>query len=94
MPALFLQKPNKNSKSKDHLVSLEMRLKIWEEGNISNLLHEEETIQEKMKISEKVMNIEKISLKFKNMMSKGNVNRVLKPLTEDIEDVKTETPRS
>ena len=94
MPALFLQKPNKNSKSKDHLVSLEMRLKIWEEGNISNLLHEEETIQEKMKISEKVMNIEKISLKFKNMMSKGNVNRVLKPLTESIEDVKTETPRS
>ena len=94
MPALFRQKPNKNSKSKDHLVSLEMRLKIWEEGNISNLLHEEETIQEKMKISEKVMNIEKISLKFKNMMSKGNVNRVLKPLTEDIEDVKTETPRS
>ena len=94
MPALFLQKPNKNSKSKDHLVSLEIRLEIWEEGNISNLLHEEETIQEKMKISEKVMNIEKISLKFKNMMSKGNVNRVLKPLTEDIEDVKTETPRS
>ena len=94
MPALFLQKPNKNSKSKDHLVSLEMRLKIWEEGNISNLLHEEETIQEKMKISEKVMNIEKISLKFKNIMSKGNVNRVLKPLTQDIEDVKAETPRS
>ena len=47
-----------------------------------------------MKISEKGMNIEKISLKFKNMMSKGNVNRVLKPLTESIEDVKTETPRS
>ena len=79
---------------KDHLVSLEMRLEIWEEGNISNLLREEETIQEKMKISEKVMNIEKISLKFKNIMSKGNVNRVLKPLTQDIEDVKAETPRS
>ena len=94
MQALFLQKPNKNSKSKDHLVSLERRLKIWEEGNISNLLHEGETSQEKMRINEKVMNIEKISLKFKNMMSKGNVNRVLKPLTESIEDVKTETPRS
>ena len=94
MPALFLQKPNKNSKSKDHLVSLERRLKIWEEGNISNLLHEAETIQEKMKISEKGMNIEKIFLKFKNMMSKGNVNKVFKPLTENIEDVETETPRS
>ena len=94
MPALFLQKPNKNSKSKDHLVSLERRLKIWEEGNISNLLHEAETIQEKMKISEKGMSIEKISLRFKNMMSIGNFNRVFKSSTEIIEDVKTETPRS
>ena len=94
MPALFLQKPNKNSKSKDHLVSLERRLKIWEEGNISNLLHEAEAIQEKMKISEKGMNIEKISLRFKNMMSIGNFNRVFKSSTEIIEDVKTETPRS
>ena len=70
MPALLLQKPSKNLKSKDHLVSLERRLKLWEEGNISNLAHEEETIQERRKISEKGMNIEKISLKFKNMMSK------------------------
>ena len=28
MPALLLQKPSKNSKSKDHLVSLERRLKL------------------------------------------------------------------
>ena len=35
-----------------------------------------------MKISEKGMNMEKISLKFKNMMSKDNVNGVLKLLTE------------
>ena len=73
MPALLLQKPSKNLKSKDHLVSLERRLKLWEEGNISNLVHEGETTQERMKISEKGMNTEKISLKFKNMMSKGNV---------------------
>ena len=51
MPALLLQKPSKNSKSKVHLVSLERRLKLWEEGDISNLLHEGETIQQRMKIS-------------------------------------------
>ena len=84
MPALLLQKPSKNLKSKDHLVSLERRLKLWEEGNISNLVHEGETTQERMKISEKGMNTEKISLKFKNMMSKGKVNRVLKLLTENM----------
>ena len=70
MPALLLQKPSKNSKSKDKLVSLERRLKLWEEGNISNLAHERETIQESVKIREEGMNTEKISLKFKNMMSK------------------------
>ena len=67
MLALLLQKPSKNSKSNDYLILLERRLKLWEEGNISNFLHEGETIQEIMKISEKGMNIEKISLKFKNM---------------------------
>ena len=43
-----------------------------------------ETIQKRMKISEKGMNNEKISLKFKNMMSKGNVNGALKILTENM----------
>ena len=37
-----------------------------------------------MKIREKGMNIEKISLEFKNMMSKGNVNGALKLLTENM----------
>ena len=37
-----------------------------------------------MKISEKGMKIEKISLKFNNMLSKENVNEALKLLTENI----------
>ena len=82
MPALLLQKPSKNLKLKDHLVS--ETFKIMGRRNISNLVHEGETIQERMKINVKGMNIEKISLKFKNMMSKGNVNRVLKLLTENM----------
>ena len=84
MPVLLLQKPRKNSKSKDHLVSLDRCLKLWEEGNISNLLHEGKTIQERMKVIEKGMNIEKISLKFKNMMGKGNIDGALKLLTENM----------
>ena len=43
-----------------------------------------ETIQKRMKISKKGMNNEKISLKFKNMMSKGNVNGALKILMENL----------
>ena len=83
MPALLPQKPSKNLESKDHLVSLEKRLKIWE-GVISNLLHEAETIQERMKIGENGMNIEKISLNFKNMIRKGKVNGPPKLLTENM----------
>ena len=82
MPALLLQKPSKNLKLKDHLVS--ETFKIMGRRNISNLVHEGETIQERMKINVKGMNIEKISLKFKNMMSKGSVKRVLKLLTENM----------
>ena len=70
MPALLLQKPSKNLKTKNHLVSLERRSKLREEGDNSNLLHEGETIQERMKLSEKGMSIEEIFLKFKNLMTK------------------------
>ena len=82
MSTLLLQIPSKNSKN--HLISLERRLKLWEEGNISNLLHEGKAIQERIKISEKDMSIEKISLKFKNLMRKGNVNGAFKHLTENM----------
>ena len=84
IPALLFQKPSKDSKSKDHSLSLERRLKLFEEGNVSNLLHEGETIQDRMKISGNGMNIEKISWKFKKMMSKGNVDRALKLLMENM----------
>ena len=39
VPALLLQNPSKNSKSKDHLKSLE-RFEIWKEGNINELYEE------------------------------------------------------
>ena len=85
MPALLVQKPSRASKSKDHLKSLESRLNLWEEGNFSSLetsvVHEGETIQKRIKVSEKGVNIDKILLKFKNLLSKGNVNRTLKLLT-------------
>ena len=37
MPALLLQKPSKDSKSKDHLKSLEKRFEIWKEENLNEL---------------------------------------------------------
>ena len=44
MFVLLLQKPSKDSKSKDHLKSLERRFGIWKEGNIDKLYEEEKTV--------------------------------------------------
>ena len=38
MQPLFLQEPSRNSKAQNHLIALERRLKLWDEGNINELL--------------------------------------------------------
>ena len=81
MPVLLLQKPSKSSKSKYHHAHLERRLKLWEEGKIEELLYEGQTMQERPYIS---MTIAKISMKFRILMSKGNVNGSLKLLTNNM----------
>ena len=81
MPALVLHKPSKSSKSKDHHAALERRLKLWDEGKIEELLYKGQTIQEKLKSPDSSMAIAKISMKFRILMSKGNVNGALKVLT-------------
>lgn len=84
MPALLLQKPSKNSKSKDHLKALERRLELWHKGEIEGLLNEAEALQSRLpQISER-QDIETISKRFKNMMQKGNVNGAIKLLTNNM----------
>ena len=46
MPALLLQKPNKNSKTKGR------RLELWGNGNIIELFNEGESIQERLPTGE------------------------------------------
>ena len=84
MPAWLLQKPSKTSKSKDHLAALSRRSELWDDGNISELLYESTTIQERLSNGNDEMNIVKISSKFKDLMQKGNVNGALKLLTNNM----------
>ena len=77
MPALLLQKPSRKSKARDHLIALERRLKLWGEGNINELLDESKEIQERLPSTNTPMNLQKISMKFKHLMQKGNVNGAL-----------------
>ena len=84
MPALLLQKPSKSSKARDHLQALERRIKLWDEDNIKGLLYEDMTIQQRLRSNKEGMTIAKISLKFKNLMSKENANGALKLLRDNI----------
>ena len=64
MPSLLLQKPSKNSKSRDHLKALERRMDLWISGEILDLLQEGETIQKDLRPSNTTSTAAKISKKF------------------------------
>ena len=77
MPALLPQKPSRKSKARDHLIALERRLKLWDKGQIKELLDESKEIQERLPSTNTLINLQKISMKFKHLMQKGNVNGAL-----------------
>ena len=84
MPALFLQKSSRKSKARDHVIALKRRLELWDKGNINKLLDKGKEIQERLPSINTAMNLQKISMKFKHLMQKGNVNGALKLLTNDM----------
>ena len=63
---------------------LERRIKLWNEGNIEGLLYEGMTILQRLRSDKEGMAVAKISLKFKNLMGEGNVNRALKFLIDNM----------
>ena len=63
---------------------MERRIKLWEEGNIEELLYGVMTIQQRLRSDKEYMVIIRISLKFNNLVSKGNVNGALKLLTDNM----------
>ena len=84
MLALLLQNPSRKSKARDHLIALERRLKLWSERSINKLLDESKEIQERLSSTNTPMNLQKISIKFKHLVQKGNANRALKLLTNNM----------
>ena len=86
MSNLLLQKPSRNSNLKDHLAALERRLHLLKEGELTELLIEGETIQKSLRDSKRTTTIVELSKQFKNYMKKGNVNAVLKLLSNNMKD--------
>ena len=85
MPSLLLQKPSRESKSKDHSAALKRRFLLWQNGELFELLKECDTIQNRIKVSAPKNNLEAISKKFASLMKKGKVNAAVKTLTNNME---------
>ena len=86
MPNLLLQKPSKNSRSKDYQLALERRLELWHKEEFEKLYIEGETIQASLKTIQNPSSIAEISKKFKQYMAKGNISSALKLLTNNKEN--------
>ena len=71
------------SKTKDHLKALERRLTLWEQGNISELVNESETIHKRLPSTNTQMNKGKHPNNFKQPMRKANVNGALRLSTNN-----------
>ena len=79
-----MQKPRRKTKARDHLIALERRLKLWDEGSINELVDESTEIQKRLPSTNTSMNLQKISMKFKHLMQKGNAIGALWLLTNNM----------
>ena len=81
MPTLLLQKPFKNSSSKQHTEYLIRRMNLWEKGDFDEILKESRAIQNKMKqIVNKNDNSEHLTKTFSKLMLQGKVHAALRLL--------------
>ena len=82
LPILALQKPNRQSKVKEHITCLERRLATWREGNILNLLKEGRTIQQRLpNISAGSARPAQLARSFANLMFQGKTRAALRLLS-------------
>ena len=65
MPCLLLQKLSRTSKAKDHLTALERRLTLWKDGDIKELVHEAEAIQNQLSFNGNKKSIADMSKSFR-----------------------------
>ena len=77
LPSLFLQKPSKNSKVKDHIQKLKDRFELWNNGNIAELHRQGQTIQRKLTSSKRTDN-DDIAKVFARLILQGKVNAAMR----------------
>ena len=82
LPALLLQKPHPRSKDKENIAVLRRRLESWISGDIKSLLHEAQSIQNRLRprLSHQD-NESKLARTFSNLMFVGNVKAAMRLLS-------------
>ena len=85
MPSSLLQKPSKESTSKDHLKAFEQRMELWQSGDLLELLQESLAIQRNFKSVKGSKTVAQIFKKFVEEMQKRKVNGALKLLTDNMD---------
>ena len=68
LPHLVLQKPHRSSKPKDHASSLERRMKLWEQGDLTELLKEGIAIQKRLSSSRHQGDEQQVARSFAKLM--------------------------
>ena len=83
LPPLLLQKPHPKARVKDPILCLQRRLGLWREGNISELLREGNTIQQRLTMLRTSRSHKQDSLtkSFAKLMRRGKVKAAMKLLS-------------
>jgi len=74
LPPLLLQKPHRNSKTKTHIACLERRMKLWEEGDIPELVREGRAIQNRLPKQERKGSEQQLARSFAKLMFQGKTD--------------------
>ena len=83
LPILVLQKPSSKSKAKEHSTCLVRRLSTWQDGDLSDLLWEGRTIQQRIPKPNSKDSQQRLARSFANLMFEGKTKAAIRLLTED-----------
>ena len=87
LPCLLLQNPSWKSEAKNHLKKLGKRLKLWNKGNIGEIIEEARTIQNRFGNSTNSRRTHEDSARsFAKLMWRGKLNGALKMLGKDYDN--------
>ena len=86
LPSLLLQKASPKYKSSENKEMLERRLKLWQNGQINDLLGESSAIQSRLAAGRSTSSSEETTKKFTNFIINGNKNGALRLLENNERD--------